>query len=52
MVDTGPVKEDIVKGDAIDQTEFPVPKWHFLEGGRYIHTFSSHRDARPGHAGA
>src|SRR5579862_5803191 len=25
----------------IDQTEFPVPKWHYLEGGRYIHTFSS-----------
>ena len=41
MVDTGPVKEVVVKGDAIDQTEFPVPKWHFLEGGRYIHTFSS-----------
>ena len=28
------------RGDAIDQTEFPVPKWHYLEGGRYIHTFS------------
>ena len=25
----------------IDQTEFPVPKWHYLEGGRYIHTFTS-----------
>jgi len=20
--------------------EFPVPRWHHLEGGRYIHTFS------------
>src|SRR6185312_15272145 len=41
MVDKGPVKDVILKGDAIDQAEFPVPKWHYLEGGRYIHTFSS-----------
>jgi UbiD family decarboxylase len=38
---TGPVKDVIIRGDAIDQTEFPVPKWHYLEGGRYIHTFSA-----------
>ena len=41
MVDTGPVKDVIVRGKDIDQTEFPVPKWHYLEGGRYIHTFTS-----------
>jgi 4-hydroxy-3-polyprenylbenzoate decarboxylase len=41
VVPTGPVKDVIVRGDAIDQTEFPVPKWHYLEGGRYIHTFSA-----------
>jgi 4-hydroxy-3-polyprenylbenzoate decarboxylase len=41
LVDTGPVKDVIIRGDAIDQTEFPVPKWHYLEGGRYIHTFSA-----------
>jgi 4-hydroxy-3-polyprenylbenzoate decarboxylase len=40
VVATGPVKEIVVRGGAIDQTEFPVPKWHYLEGGRYIHTFS------------
>src|SRR5260370_14264570 len=40
IVETGPVKEIIVRGDAIDQTEFPVPQWQYLEGGRYIHTFS------------
>ena len=40
IVDSGPVKEVIVRGKDIDQTEFPVPKWHYLEGGRYIHTFS------------
>src|SRR2546425_4342824 len=41
VVRTGPVKENIVRGDRIDQAEFPVPKWHFKEGGRYIHTFSA-----------
>jgi UbiD family decarboxylase len=40
IVPTGPVKEHVVRGDAIDQAEFPVPRWHHLEGGRYIHTFS------------
>src|SRR5258706_12872465 len=40
IVKTGPVKDVIVKGAAIDQAEFPVPRWHHLEGGRYIHTFS------------
>jgi UbiD family decarboxylase len=41
IVGSGPVKDVILRGDAIDQTEFPVPKWHYLEGGRYIHTFTS-----------
>jgi UbiD family decarboxylase len=41
LVATGPVKDVIVRGDAIDQAEFPVPRWHFREGGRYIHTFSA-----------
>ncbi len=40
IVATGPVKDVVVRGKDIDQTEFPVPKWHYLEGGRYIHTFS------------
>ena len=40
IVGTGAVKGVIIRGEAIDQTEFPVPKWHYLEGGRYIHTFS------------
>src|ERR1700689_1895261 len=41
LVESGPVKDVIIRGDAIDQTEFPVPKWPYLEGGRYIHTFSA-----------
>jgi UbiD family decarboxylase len=40
IVPSGPVKEVIVRGDQVDQTEFPVPRWGFREGGRYIHTFS------------
>jgi UbiD family decarboxylase len=40
-VRTGPVKEEILRGDAVDQAVFPVPRWHHLEGGRYIHTFSA-----------
>src|SRR5262249_21574257 len=40
VVPTAPVKDVIIRGDAIDQSEFPVPKWHYLEGGRYIHTFA------------
>ena len=38
-VETGPVKENIVKGDDIDLFEFPVPRWHRKDGGRYINTF-------------
>jgi UbiD family decarboxylase len=40
VVTTGPVKDVIVRGAEVDQTQFPVPRWHYLEGGRYIHTFS------------
>ncbi len=40
IVATGPVKEVVLRGEQVDQTEFPVPRWHHLEGGRYIHTFS------------
>jgi UbiD family decarboxylase len=46
-VETGPVKEVVIRGEAIDQTEFPVPKWQYLEGGRYIHTFSGIENRDP-----
>ncbi len=32
-VGTGPVKENIVKGKEVDLFQFPVPKWHPLDGG-------------------
>jgi len=40
-VKTGPVKENIVKGEDVDLFQFPVPKWHPLDNGRYINTFSA-----------
>lgn len=39
VVETGPVKENIVAGDDIDLWQFPAPKWHATDGGRYIDTF-------------
>ena len=35
IVATGPVKENIVKGDDVDLYELPVPQWNRLDGGRY-----------------
>ena len=37
-VKTGPVMENIHMGDEVDLFEFPTPKWHNLDGGRYIGT--------------
>ncbi|MBI4334583.1 MAG: UbiD family decarboxylase [Chloroflexi bacterium] len=39
-VESGPVKENIVMGADVNLFEFPVPKWHPLDGGRYINTFA------------
>lgn len=41
IISTGPVKENILTGDAVDLLKLPVPKWHPLDGGRYINTFTS-----------
>ena len=38
-VSSGPVKENIIKGKDVDLFQFPVPKWHPLDNGRYINTF-------------
>ncbi len=37
-VTSGPVLENIRSGKDIDLLSFPVPKWHELDGGRYIGT--------------
>jgi 4-hydroxy-3-polyprenylbenzoate decarboxylase len=37
-VGDGPVLENVRRGDQIDLTSFPVPRWHERDGGRYIGT--------------
>ncbi|MCB1662684.1 MAG: UbiD family decarboxylase [Pseudomonadales bacterium] len=41
ILETGPVKENIVKGKAIDLEKLPIPIWSRLDGGRYIDTFGA-----------
>lgn len=36
---SGPVKENIVQGEAVNLYEFPIPRYNSLDGGRYINTF-------------
>jgi len=38
FVETGPVMQNVMQGDAIDVTKFPAPQWHAQDGGRYIGT--------------
>ncbi|MBI2849361.1 MAG: UbiD family decarboxylase [Chloroflexi bacterium] len=38
LVNTGPVKEVILKGDQVDLFQFPAPRWHDRDGGRFIGT--------------
>jgi UbiD family decarboxylase len=37
-VSSGPVLENEFRGQEIDLFKFPVPRWHELDGGRYIGT--------------
>ena len=37
-VDHGPIFENVLRGDEVDLTRFPVPLWHEKDGGRYIGT--------------
>ena len=50
IVETGPVLENVLTGDAIDVTKFPAPIWHEQDGGRYIGTgtYSITRDPDEG----
>lgn len=38
VLDTGPCKEEVYHGDAVDLYRFPTPLWHELDGGPYIGT--------------
>jgi len=37
-VGSGPVKENVHTGKDVNLYEFPTPRWHELDGGRYIGT--------------
>ncbi len=39
LVETGATKQNILRGDAIDLGQLPVPKWHASDGGRFIDTY-------------
>jgi UbiD family decarboxylase len=39
-VDTGPVMQNVMRGDDVNVLKFPAPKWHHADGGRYIGTGS------------
>ncbi len=38
VVKTGPVLDHVYENEAIDMWKFPSPRWHKLDGGRYIGT--------------
>jgi 4-hydroxy-3-polyprenylbenzoate decarboxylase len=38
IVKDSPLFENVQKGGAVDLLKFPVPRWHELDGGRYIGT--------------
>jgi 4-hydroxy-3-polyprenylbenzoate decarboxylase len=37
-VESGPILENTAEGNEVDLFRFPSPKWHELDGGRYIGT--------------
>jgi len=37
-VNTGPVMDNIVEGDAVSLSAYPAPRWHENDGGNYIGT--------------
>ncbi|MGB6730320.1 MAG: UbiD family decarboxylase, partial [Xanthobacteraceae bacterium] len=39
IVNSGPVKENVIAGKDVDLYEFPVPQWNRIDGGRYILTY-------------
>lgn len=38
LVSSGPVQANLMTGDQVDLLKFPVPRFHELDGGRYIGT--------------
>ncbi len=50
MVDSGPVMENIIEGQAVNLFDFPVPQWSRHDAGRYIGTWHANvtRDPETG----
>ncbi|MEV0697256.1 UbiD family decarboxylase [Saccharopolyspora sp. NPDC050389] len=42
VVETGPCKENVWRGDEVDLERFPVPLLHQQDGGRYFGTYGFH----------
>jgi UbiD family decarboxylase len=38
VVQDGPVRENVQRGDDVDMMKFPTPFWHEFDGGRYFGT--------------
>ncbi|MCJ7593334.1 MAG: UbiD family decarboxylase [Desulfobacterales bacterium] len=47
LVDRGPCKENILRGDEVDLLKFPAPHLRALDGGRYIGTFHTQVNRDP-----
>lgn len=41
VVDTGPVKDNVLMGDNVDLARFPVPYWNERDGGRFLLTLGA-----------
>lgn len=41
-VSDAPVKQNILKGDRIDLTKWPIPRLHALDGGNYLGSYGFH----------
>lgn len=41
LVKNGPVYENVLTGKQVDLYQLPVPRWHHLDGGRFIDTFGA-----------
>lgn len=38
VVGSGPVSENVITGEKVDLLKMPIPRWHELDGGRYVGT--------------
>lgn len=41
LLDDGPVHDHTLMSPDVDLEAFPVPRWHHLDGGRYINTYAA-----------